>query len=103
MFEQIDDQGAVLSPFAGRITGIGFINTAYDPAITQMQTEYDEPGNTVVIDRLKLAKLFDKLAENGNRHKYILCDILFDIKTDQDSILAKSIARVKKNNCTGRI
>jgi hypothetical protein len=73
-----------------------FINTAYDPVLTETENEYGEVGKIVVTDREKLGKFFEKMAEHGNRHQYILCDILFDLNTNQDSLFAKSIAKVKK-------
>ena len=73
-----------------------FINTAYDPVLTESENEYGEIGKVAVTDREKLGKFFEKMAEHGNRHQYILCDILFDLKTNQDSLLAASLAKVKK-------
>lgn len=73
-----------------------FINTAYDPVLIETENEYEETGKVAVTDREKLGKFFEKMAEHGNKHQYILCDLLFYDKTDQDSLLAGSLAKVKK-------
>lgn len=73
-----------------------FVNTAYDPSLTEITTEYGDPGNTVITDRKLLAGLFDRLAYYGNRHKYILCDIYFEDLSPDDSLLAAAFAKTTK-------
>ena len=72
-----------------------FVNTGYDNSLTDVETEYGTPGNTVITNREMLAVLFHSLIQNGNRHKYILCDILFDIPSANDTILEKQINKIK--------
>jgi hypothetical protein len=72
-----------------------FINTAYEPSLTNVETEYGEDGKIVVTDREKLGTFFELMNYFGNRHKYILCDIFFNIRTDNDSLISQNIAITK--------
>ena len=73
-----------------------FINTAYDNALLHGVNEQGDSINLVVADRSMLATLFESLADHGNRHRYILCDILFDLESPHDARMAKELSRVKK-------
>jgi len=73
-----------------------FINTAYDETVIQSETEYGDEGTTIITDRELLAEFFEKMAAFGNQHQYILCDVLFDKPTENDSALAASFSKVKK-------
>ena len=72
-----------------------FINTGYDNSLTDIETEYGTPGNTVITNRELLAGLFQSLNLKGNRQKYILCDILFDIPSAKDTVLETQINKIK--------
>lgn len=72
-----------------------FVNTGYDNSLIDVETEYGTPGNTVVTNREILAELFQSLNQRGDRHKYILCDILFDIPSKNDSLLETQINKLK--------
>jgi hypothetical protein len=73
-----------------------FINTAYDQAITKAETEYGDTGTIAISDRYLLAEFFEKMAAHGNKHQYILCDILFDQPSTADSQLNRSISKIRK-------
>jgi CHASE2 domain-containing sensor protein len=73
-----------------------FVNTAYDISLTETETEYGDIGNTAVTDRKLLSEFFEKMAAYGNRHKYILCDLYFDTRTNDDSLLAESFNKIEK-------
>src|SRR6266496_4286432 len=73
-----------------------FINTAYDVTLIRSETEYGDSGLIPVTDRRLLAEFFEKLTQYGNLHKYVLCDILFDKRTNEDSFLNKSFERLSK-------
>ena len=73
-----------------------FINTAYDLDLVQTETEYGDEGYVVITNRELLAQLFEKLASFGNKHKYVLCDILFDVATNKDSMLHEAFKKIKK-------
>jgi hypothetical protein len=72
-----------------------FVNTAYATAITG----YNEAGNNGTIsitDRQKLAEFFSYLAEHGNQHRYVLCDVRFTNPSSSDSILNNSLSHLTK-------
>lgn len=51
--------------------------------------------NTVITDRKELARVLNILDENSEKIKYIICDIIFDIKdNDNDSTLQSVISRL---------
>jgi hypothetical protein len=70
-----------------------FINTAYDQALIKVETEYQDTGMLAITDRYMLSEFFEKMAEFGNKHQYILCDILFDQPSSADSLLNSSIQK----------
>lgn len=53
-----------------------------------------EVGNASVVDRKKLAALFNILAKKPANQPLILCDILFDTRSDQDSILNAALLKL---------
>ena len=73
-----------------------FINTAYDQVLIETETEYGDTGTVAIADRHMLAMLFDKMAAFDNRHEYILCDLFFDHSSGDDSLLNKSLKKIKK-------
>lgn len=73
-----------------------FINTAYDQVLVNTETEYGDSGVVAISDRYLLSEFFEKMAEFGNKHQYILCDIFFDQSSDADSLLNRSISAIPK-------
>ena len=61
-----------------------FVNTSSDNMLIE-STEQNQPGNVVITDRKKLAALFKEIADRNNPHRYILCDLLFDLPSPMDS------------------
>ena len=55
----------------------------------------DATENDVITNRKYLAGLFTHLTANQNQVKYVLCDVLFDIPTPDDSVLIQSMAGLK--------
>lgn len=72
-----------------------FINTAYDQSLVAGETEYGDSGTIAIADRYMLAKFFEKMAEFGNKHKFVLCDILFDYKSPRDSLLETKLSGIR--------
>ena len=72
-----------------------FINTAYNAELIDIETEYGEEGKVTIVDRELLGRFFKKINEFGNDHRFILCDILFNIRTENDSLLEKNISEIK--------
>ena len=60
----------------------------------------DSIENDVITNRKYLTELFTLLAENGNRVKYILCDVKFDMPTPDDSLLVMSVSALKEKFLT---
>ena len=56
----------------------------------------DSVENDVVVNRKYLAELFDLLAANYNQVRYVLCDVIFDISTPDDSSLIQSVAGLQE-------
>lgn len=73
-----------------------FINTAYDNKLLRIEMEDGDSGNIVITDRTMLAKLFKKIADHDNQHRYILCDLLFDKPSEDDSRLICEMERLNK-------
>lgn len=73
-----------------------FINTAYDQVLVKAETEYNDTGAVAITDRYLLSEFFEKMAEFGNKHEYILCDLLFDHRSGADSVLSNSLSKIKK-------
>ena len=70
-----------------------FVNVSRDQKLMADPAEY---GETAITDRVKLAKFFKILADNGNRHYFALCDIFFENPSDDDTALALQAQRCKK-------
>lgn len=80
-------------------SGLLFINTS-----EAVKTTYTENAGTVAVtDRMKLDTLFNFLADNNNQHKYLLCDIRFTDKTQDDSFLNRSVQRLDKYICPSHL
>jgi hypothetical protein len=73
-----------------------FINTAYDNNLLRIAMEDGDSGNIVITDRMLLSRLFKKMADHNNQHRYILCDLLFDKPSENDGKLACEIDRLDK-------
>ncbi|HRI22991.1 MAG TPA: hypothetical protein PLA68_18660 [Panacibacter sp.] len=69
-----------------------FVNTSHAMALTSA----DDDGKLAITDRVKLAAFFNFLASHNNRHRYLLCDIRFTEKSNDDSALAASINRMDR-------
>lgn len=69
-----------------------FINVAYDNLlINKLDDNNFVIGNQDITDRKKLTTFFQSI-KAANSHKYILCDIRFDEKSPDDSLLATAFA-----------
>lgn len=69
-----------------------FINTSHSMALTST----DDEGKLAITDRAKLAAFFNFLASHNNQHRYLLCDIRFTEKSNDDSALAAAINRMDR-------
>lgn len=64
------------------------INTHFDNQLVENLDEHGFPmGNLPIVDRQKLTTLFSKFT-GSNAHKYIICDIIFDIPSKDDDSLS---------------
>lgn len=72
--------------------GFVFVNVSRDSKLVSDPAEY---GEIPVTDRDKLAQLFKILADNGNKHHFVLCDIFFEFPDDADSLLQVQTRRCK--------
>lgn len=83
---------------AGRYndSGFVFINTAFDNALLSSLNEEGDSVNHVIANRELLARFFNILADHGNQHRYVLCDIMFDLPSPDDAALRTAIARIDK-------
>lgn len=70
-----------------------FVNVSRDVKLVSDPAEY---GETAITDRSKLAQFFKILADNGNKHHYVLCDIFFEFANDDDTALQAQTQRCKK-------
>ncbi|MEO6734226.1 MAG: hypothetical protein ABIN01_23595 [Ferruginibacter sp.] len=70
-----------------------FINLAHDK---ELIADEMVPGNQVITDRAKLAALFNILKKNNESFKFFLCDVNLMGDSPNDSLLAVSVAGVKK-------
>lgn len=70
-----------------------FINVSRDQKLVSDPADY---GEISITDRSKLAGFFKILADNGNKHKYALCDIFFENPDADDSLLHAETWRCKK-------
>lgn len=69
-----------------------FVNVSRDIKLVSDPEEY---GETPITDRSKLAQFFKILADNSNRHHYVLCDIFLEFKNEDDTALL-----AQTNRCT---
>jgi hypothetical protein len=77
-------------------TGFLFINTSENNALVPVDGENGSMPNRVIADRMLLGRLFQKLADHGNRHRYILCDLAFDTPSPQDSFFSAQLNRLSR-------
>lgn len=70
-----------------------FINLAHDKELIASE---EVLGKLVITDRGKLAALFNILKKNNDAFKFILCDVNLKGDSPNDSLLAASLAGVKK-------
>jgi hypothetical protein len=70
-----------------------FVNVSRDLKLVSDPAEY---GEIAITDRSKLAQFFKMLANNGNKHHYVLCDIFLEYPDDDDSTLTTETRRCKK-------
>lgn len=78
------------------------IVTIDDPDFSYSGTDSISGAKFVIKDRKKLALLFNELNKHPNEYKYVLCDILFDYASPDDSIF-KPIVENTKNLTTTSI
>ncbi len=69
-----------------------FVNVSRDIKLVSDPTEY---GETPITNRSKLAQFIKILADNGNRHHYVLCDIFLEFENEDDTALL-----AQTNRCT---
>jgi len=70
-----------------------FVNVSRDIKLISDPAEY---GEIAITDRSKLAQLFKILADNGNKHHFVLCDIFPEFPDDDDSALLAASRRCTK-------
>lgn len=70
-----------------------FVNVSRDVKLVNDPAEY---GEIAITDRSKLAQFFKILADNGNRHHFVLCDIFPEYPDDDDSALSAATRACKK-------
>lgn len=70
-----------------------FVNVSRDLKLVSDPAEY---GEIAITDRSKLAQFFKILADNGNKHHYVLCDIFPEYPDDDDSALLAETGSCKK-------
>ena len=73
--------------------GFVFVNVSKDLKLVPDPVEY---GEISITDRNKLAQFIKILADNGNRHYQVLCDIFLEYPSDDDSSLTGELQRCKK-------
>lgn len=70
-----------------------FVNVSRDLKLVSDPAEY---GEIAITDRDKLARFFKILADNGNKHHYVLCDIFLEFPNDDDTALLAETRRCTK-------
>lgn len=73
-----------------------FINIAYDKQLVPLFDEYGLPvGNIDITDRYKLSQFISEL---GNKHKFVLFDVLLSeqYKSEHDSLLVASLLKTDR-------
>jgi hypothetical protein len=71
-----------------------FINTAYDNELVAASPEDGDPANIVIANRTLLGKLFRKMADHGNAHRFIFCDLIFDLPSPADTLFKPQLERL---------
>ncbi len=70
-----------------------FVNVSRDLKLMSDPADY---GEMAITDRSKLARFFSILANNGNKHHYVLCDIFLEFTNDDDTALLAETKRCTK-------
>jgi hypothetical protein len=70
-----------------------FVNVSRDLKLVNDPAEY---GEIAITDRSRLAQFFKILADNGNKHHFVLCDIFPEYPDEDDSALAAATRSCKK-------
>lgn len=70
-----------------------FIDVSQDKQLLEVN---DGLGNIALTDRTKLGELFELLSRYPDVYDFVLCDIIFDLKSPQDSLISASLARMPK-------
>lgn len=70
-----------------------FVNVSRDVKLVSAPDEY---GEIAITDRNKLAQFFKILADNGNKHHFVLCDIFPEYPDADDSALLAETRKCKK-------
>lgn len=68
-----------------------FINVGKDLSLVKDE----EGGDHVITDRDKLGR-FMKILADSNRHKFVFCDIIFDLPSPEDAQFSKNIAGLQR-------
>jgi class 3 adenylate cyclase len=68
-----------------------FINLSED----KISIPDEEGGSLVITDREQLARFFQVLNRHPKSYKFVLCDILFDLPSPQDSSLHAEVIKMK--------
>jgi hypothetical protein len=67
------------------------VNTANELELIDNPQDY---GNTVITDRQALTRFFHAVNQQSSKPRLILCDILFDQRTEHDSVLQTEMERL---------
>jgi hypothetical protein len=71
------------------------IITIDDPDFSYSDTDSLLGAKVTIKDRKKLTTFFKALNANSNKYKYVICDILFDYTSPDDSILKPIVEKTK--------
>lgn len=86
-------EASIFNRGAHKADSFVFINVSKDQKLVADPADY---GDIPITNRARLAGLFKILADNGNRHKFVLCDIFFEHPDEDDSLLTAAIKRCSK-------
>ncbi len=67
------------------------INTAYNRQLATIQLKDGTLGSVAITNRKTLARTFSLLDSLGGEHRYVLCDIQFDVQSPMDSALESNL------------
>ncbi len=70
-----------------------FVNVSRDLKLVSDPAEY---GEMAITDRARLAQFFGILANKGNKHHFVMCDIFLEYPADDDSALLTETKRCTK-------